>query len=72
MPGEGKLFKAKDTGYAKLAYKMTAPKCLYLKMEVKVMLLVNLSSTLVNGSIGTDWGGGVTIVLSTSPAMVTR
>lgn len=51
--GEVKIFKATDSGDAsKLTQFSSTPQKLYLKINAPVMLLVNLSTSLVNGLCG--------------------
>lgn len=52
LPGEIKTFNAIDEGDANYLEKIPVPKCLYLKENCPVMLVKNLSNTLVNGLQG--------------------
>ena len=45
-------FESDDAGDPAVLRRMVAPKVLHLKPSCPVMLLVNLSDTLVNGSLG--------------------
>lgn len=54
--GELYKYKAKDTGEIRYLNKITAPSTLWVKIGCPVILLRNLSQTLVNGLIGTVVG----------------
>ena len=53
IPGEEKSYHAVDDGELKKLSNVHVPKVLVMKKGCKVMLTVNLSTALVNGSIGT-------------------
>ena len=53
LPGELKLYKAKDEGSEHYLQKFMAPKNLGLKLGCPVMILKNLTNLLVNGLHGT-------------------
>ena len=53
LDGDMMTFEAEDTGDCTLLRKMIAPKILHLKPLCPVMLLRNLSDSLVNGLLGT-------------------
>ncbi|XP_060602232.1 uncharacterized protein LOC132755380 [Ruditapes philippinarum] len=53
FPGNLKIYTAKDEGDTFYLQKFQAPKRLGFKVGCPVMLVVNLSETLVNGSTGT-------------------
>ena len=52
MNGDLMRFEAEDAGNPGILRRMIAPKILHLKPLCPVMLLVNLSDSLVNGSMG--------------------
>ena len=52
MPGEAKMYHSNDEGDSYYLNKFQAPKVLCLKVGCPVMLVVNLSDTLVNGTTG--------------------
>lgn len=56
LPGEERVFIATDTGQKLLMKSCIAPEKLVLKVKAQVMLLKNIDSTLVNGSLGTVIG----------------
>lgn len=56
LPGEERIFTAVDTGHKILMKSCIAPEKLSLKVKAQVMLLKNIDSTLVNGSLGTVIG----------------
>lgn len=58
MEGDLVTFKADDTGDKAQLEKMLVPRVLHLKRLCKVMLLWNLSDSLVNGSLGRVVGFG--------------
>ena len=51
-------FHAKDSGDRHLLKKMLAPRILHVKQHCPVMLIQNMSDSLVNGSLGTVVGCG--------------
>ena len=53
LPGNEKSYSAVDEGEVKRLNSVQVPKILVLKKNCKVMLTVNLSTVLVNGSLGT-------------------
>jgi DNA-binding TFAR19-related protein (PDSD5 family) len=53
LPGVEKTYTAEQTGNIKALKTVRAPKHLVLKVHCKVMLLANLTSQLVNGTLGT-------------------
>lgn len=53
QPGDSHAYTAQDKGDVKLLDKLNVPKILCLKVGCPVILLRNLSPSLVNGSLGT-------------------
>lgn len=68
--GELKIYKSTDSGDAnKITHFSSIAQKLYLKINAPVMLLVNLSSSLVNGQCGEVKGFGENYVEVSFPQL---